>query len=73
MLAYMHPLGLADDWADKLKGQVFVGDNTGVTFEHYMQVCAVCGVVRCAVRCGVVRCRGLAGGRRAVLCCVVLR
>ncbi len=38
MLAHMHPLGLTDDWADKLKGQAFSDDGNGITYEHYMQV-----------------------------------
>lgn len=38
MLASMHPLGLTDDWSDKLKGQLFDDEGTGITYEHYMQV-----------------------------------
>lgn len=38
MLQHMHPLGLTDDWADKLKGQAFTDDSNGITYEHYMQV-----------------------------------
>lgn len=37
-LAHLHPLGLADDWADKLRGQVFTDESNGITYEHYMQV-----------------------------------
>ncbi len=38
MLQHMHPLGLTDDWADKLKGQAYTDDANGITYEHYMQV-----------------------------------
>jgi hypothetical protein len=38
MLQHMHPLGLTDDWADKLRGQVFIDESNGITYEHYMQV-----------------------------------
>jgi hypothetical protein len=34
----MHPLGLTDDWADKLQGESFADDAAGITYEHYMQV-----------------------------------
>ena len=34
----MHPLGLTDDWADKLAGEAFSDDSAGITYEHYMQV-----------------------------------
>ena len=37
-LATLHPLGLTDDWSDKLRGQEFVSDKRGATFEHYAQV-----------------------------------
>lgn len=48
-LAHMHPLGLTDDWADKLKGQSHVDDAGGITYEHYMQVwCAGCSEAGCA-------------------------
>ena len=38
LLQHMHPLGLTDDWSDKLRGQSFTNDGNGVTYEHYMQV-----------------------------------
>lgn len=38
MLASMHPLGLTDDWSDKLRGQSFSDEAAGITYEHYMQV-----------------------------------
>ena len=38
MLQHMHPLGLADDWADKLSNEQFFSANARATFEHYMQV-----------------------------------
>ena len=34
----MHPLGLTDDWADKLQGESFSDEAAGITYEHYMQV-----------------------------------
>jgi hypothetical protein len=37
-LAHMHPLGLTDDWADKLQGESFSDEAAGITYEHYMQV-----------------------------------
>lgn len=37
-LARLHPLGLTDDWADKLAGQPFTSANQRVTHEHYSQV-----------------------------------
>ena len=37
-LAALHPLGLADDWADKLRDQSFISPSSGATYEHYMQV-----------------------------------
>lgn len=37
-LAKLHPLGLSDDWADKLRGQSFISPSAGATYEHYMQV-----------------------------------
>jgi len=37
-LAALHPMGLNDDWADKLHGKAFVTPYIGSTFEHYMQV-----------------------------------
>jgi hypothetical protein len=37
-LARLHPLGLTDDWADKLKGKSFKSDTQRVTHEHYMNV-----------------------------------
>lgn len=37
-LQHMHPLGLTDDWADKLADQSFFSPNQKATFEHYMQV-----------------------------------
>jgi thiol-disulfide isomerase/thioredoxin len=33
-----HPLGLTDDWSDKLSGEDFYAINQKTTFEHYMQV-----------------------------------
>lgn len=38
VLQQLHPLGLNDDWADKLAGQEFIARNALTTFEHYMQV-----------------------------------
>lgn len=35
----MHPLGLTDDWSDKLKGRSFTHESNGITYEHYLQVC----------------------------------
>ena len=37
MLEQLHPLGLRDDWADKLATQGFFARNALTTFEHYMQ------------------------------------
>ncbi|KAI7844497.1 hypothetical protein COHA_001856 [Chlorella ohadii] len=37
-LKYMHPLGLTDDWSDKLKGRSFSHESNGITYEHYLQV-----------------------------------
>ena len=37
VLQQLHPLGLRDDWADKLANQEFVARNTHTTFEHYLQ------------------------------------
>ena len=34
----MHPMGLTDDWADKMAGQDFLARNAKSTFEHYLQV-----------------------------------
>lgn len=34
----MHPLGLTDDWSDKLKGRSFTHESNGITYEHYLQV-----------------------------------
>lgn len=36
-LQHMHPLGLTDDWADKLANEPFFSPNAMATFEHYMQ------------------------------------
>ena len=49
-LAALHPLGLTDDWADKLRDQSFIDDAGGITYEHYMQVGARLGAgVGCCV------------------------
>jgi hypothetical protein len=40
-LARLHPLGLTDDWADKLAGESFTSPNQRVTHEHYSQVGAL--------------------------------
>ena len=37
-LVHLHPLGLTDDWADKMSGQFFLARNAKSTFEHYLQV-----------------------------------
>lgn len=37
-LARLHPLGLTDDWADKLARESFTSPNQRVTHEHYSQV-----------------------------------
>lgn len=37
-LAALHPLGLSDDWADKMRGQSFETRHKGTTYEHYLQV-----------------------------------
>jgi thiol-disulfide isomerase/thioredoxin len=37
-LARLHPMGLTDDWADKLSTQPFISANQRVTHEHYSQV-----------------------------------
>lgn len=37
-LEALHPLGLTDDWADKLRGTSYVSTTGRATFEHYMQV-----------------------------------
>jgi len=37
-LAALHPLGLSDDWADKLRGRSFMSPSAGATYEHYAQV-----------------------------------
>ena len=34
----MHPLGLTDDWADKLAGSAYFSSAPHTTFEHYAQV-----------------------------------
>lgn len=34
----LHPLGLTEDWSDKLRDQAYMSDARGATFEHYMQV-----------------------------------
>ena len=39
-LSRLHPLGLTEDWSDKLQGQVFTSVNQRVTHEHYSQACA---------------------------------
>ncbi len=36
-LSRLHPLGLTEDWSDKLQGQVFTSVNQRVTHEHYSQ------------------------------------
>lgn len=38
-LEQYHPMGLTEDWADKMAGQAFNSKNQRTTFEHYMQVC----------------------------------
>lgn len=43
-LEALHPLGLTDDWADKLRGSIYMSSSGRATFEHYMQVCGVCVV-----------------------------
>ena len=40
VLQQLHPLGLRDDWADKLAAQEFVARNALTTFEHYLQASA---------------------------------
>lgn len=37
-LEALHPLGLTDDWADKLRGTNYISTTGRATFEHYMQV-----------------------------------
>jgi len=37
-LQQYHPLGLTEDWSDKLKNEAFVSPSYGATYEHYMQV-----------------------------------
>ena len=37
-LELYHPMGLTEDWADKMQGQNFYSKNQRTTFEHYMQV-----------------------------------
>lgn len=37
-LARLHPMGLSEDWHDKLATQVFSSTNQRVTYEHYAQV-----------------------------------
>ncbi|KAK9838766.1 hypothetical protein WJX74_002928 [Apatococcus lobatus] len=37
-LEHLHPMGLTDDWADKMAGQDFLARNAKSTFEHYLQV-----------------------------------
>ena len=37
-LKRLHPGGLATDWLDKLRGQLFVSDSPATTHEHYLQV-----------------------------------
>lgn len=37
-LELYHPMGLTEDWADKMQGQNFYSKNQRATFEHYMQV-----------------------------------
>lgn len=37
-LARLHPLGLTEDWSDKLAQQAFSSSNQKVTHEHYAQV-----------------------------------
>lgn len=34
----LHPLGLTEDWSDKLRDQAYMSDARGATFEHYIQV-----------------------------------
>lgn len=36
-LVKYHPLGLTNDWSDKLAGQAFISENAGATYEHYLQ------------------------------------
>jgi thiol-disulfide isomerase/thioredoxin len=36
-LAQYHPLGLTDNWSDKLKDRSFMAPSVGSTYEHYMQ------------------------------------
>ena len=38
VLEQLHPLGLKEDWADKLASQDFIARNAYTTFEHYLQV-----------------------------------
>ena len=45
-LQVMHPLGLTDDWADKLANERFFSPNAQATFEHYMQVCPAPSLMR---------------------------
>lgn len=37
-LEQYHPMGLTEDWADKMANQAFNSKNQRTTFEHYMQV-----------------------------------
>ena len=37
-LVHLHPMGLTDDWADKMAGKDFLARNAKSTFEHYLQV-----------------------------------
>jgi thiol-disulfide isomerase/thioredoxin len=37
-LVDLHPLGLSDDWADKLRARSFMSPSAGATYEHYTQV-----------------------------------
>ena len=46
-LEALHPLGLTEDWADKLRGTSYMSTTGRATFEHYMQVGGVWGVRAC--------------------------
>jgi hypothetical protein len=37
-LARLHPSGLSDSWADRLRGRVYVSDAEDMTHEHYLQI-----------------------------------
>jgi len=41
-LELYHPMGLTEDWADKMQGSNFYSKNQRTTFEHYMQVRLSC-------------------------------